>query len=81
MFYIRLTIIAILGLIIGFFTTTGIKSQFVRLLDIFIYGPFLIWAGFTQSNYIIVQSVLIFMGSTTITYNLKNYIETQNKSK
>jgi hypothetical protein len=66
--------IILVSLCIGWFSTTGSKTQFVRLVDIFFYGPFLIYIGF-QFDDLFIRSILFFMGSTTITYNLKNYIE------
>lgn len=71
--------LVVIGLILGYITTTGVKSQWVRLMDIFIYGPLLIWAGSTQikdgkySDFIRVM--LIFFGATTISYNLRNYLK------
>jgi hypothetical protein len=83
------TYIAILiiftALILGFITTTGIKSQWIRLVDIFIIGPLMIYLGFNaihqqednslqNENLIWLYYVLIFFGATTITYNLRNYL-------
>lgn len=64
------------GLVIGSLST-GTKSQFVRLIDIIIFGPALIIVGFylhNLSSNILVKLLLIFMGAGIITYNLKNYI-------
>ena len=71
-------IIIIVFLVIGYMATTGAKTQFVRLLDVFIYGPFLIILGFQFEN-LIIRYLLFFMGATTIAYNLKNYVEIQMK--
>ena len=58
---------------LGWFSTKGVKSQLVRLGDIFLYGPFLIWLATTiDSTW--VKIILLFMGVSTITYNLRNYI-------
>ena len=70
---IEIIIIIISGLI-GIYSTTGVKSQFVRLVDVFIYGPFFIWLGFARSRNYIEKIALFFIGATTLTYNLKNYI-------
>jgi hypothetical protein len=75
--------IILFGLIIGYLTTTGTKSQHVRLIDIFILGPLMIYLGMYKYKNIdkndniikIMSIILIFFGSTTITYNLKNYIK------
>lgn len=64
----------ILFFIIGWFSTGGKKSQFVRLLDIFFYGPVLILLS-TKIENIYYKIILLFMGTTTVSYNLKNYID------
>ncbi len=67
-------ILIIIGLVVGFITTKGVKSQWIRLIDIFVYGPFLIFLG-TKIKLVWVKVILILMGATTISYNLRNYIE------
>jgi len=69
-------LILILFGVIGWFSTTGVKTQLVRLGDIFIYGPVLIWIGYGIDTHW-KKIVLYFMGSTTITYNLRNYLVQQ----
>ena len=64
--------------IIGWITTDGKKSQVIRLIDIFAYGPLMIYIGSKQEN-IYYSIVLYFFGMTTITYNLKNYISVRKK--
>jgi len=83
---IIISLIIILGLILGYQTTKGVKSQNIRLLDIYVIGPIMIYIGI---RYYILSSkvidklfslLLIFFGSTTITYNYRNYIyEKENK--
>jgi hypothetical protein len=84
-------IIVCIGLILGYLSTTGTKSQWIRLLDIFVIGPLMIWVGNifysaddmdTKINPRLRQlfsTVLIFFGATTITYNLRNYLATSQK--
>ena len=67
-------LVILFSLIIGWHATSGKKTQFVRLVDVFAYGPFLIYLGFKFENNLI-RNMLFFMGCTTMTYNLKNYIE------
>lgn len=67
-------IILLLGIAIGWLSTTGIKSQWVRLLDIFVWGPLVIWAGYAIDTSIWIKYALVFMGASTITYNLKNFL-------
>lgn len=59
---------------------TGDKSQFVRLLDVFVFGPLMIRAAFDQeSQYFKVALTAIGIG--TIIYNGANYLETDKKEK
>jgi hypothetical protein len=53
------------GLYLGYISTGGKKSQNIRLLDIFIIGPVMIFSGYTSfiSNYISLSLLL---------YNNKN---------
>lgn len=64
--------------VIGWFLATGKeKTQWVRLIDIFVYGPYLILLG-THSNYHFSEfekMFLLFLGATTITYNARNYFK------
>ena len=72
-----LIILSIIFSLIGWFLATGnSKTQYVRLLDVFIYGPYLTYLSF-QTNYtftIVEKIFLLFLGITTITYNGKNYL-------
>ena len=70
-------IFAILGWILANGTS---KTQYVRLVDVFIYGPYLTYLAF-QKEYIfsLVEKIfLLFLGITTITYNGRNYIKLKN---
>ena len=80
----KLWLLIIFSLVMGYITTTGTKSQVIRLIDIFIIGPLMIYLGYT--SYLANTSVLgyssakllylglIFFGGTTITYNARNYL-------
>ena len=63
--------------ILGWILATGnSKTQYVRLLDVLIYGPYLTYLSF-QTNYtftLVEKIFLLFLGITTITYNGKNYL-------
>ena len=58
------------------------KSQPVRLLDIFLVGPFLIWYGLRydysrkhkETTHPILKAVLLMIGFYTIVYNAYNFI-------
>jgi hypothetical protein len=70
---IYLLILGLCFLIIGWFATGGSKSQFVRLVDVFIYGPILVYSAMLLKNRFL-QIALLFIGTTTISYNLRNYL-------
>ena len=84
---ILITLIIVLGLILGYKTTKGVKSQNIRLLDIYLIGPLMIYIGirYYLLSYKIMKIdklfslLLIFIGSSTITYNYKNYIHQKDK--
>ena len=63
----------IICLIIGWYMTSGEKTQSVRLFDVFIIGPSLIYIGMDTNNKLFKYMLYLF-GATTITYNLKNYL-------
>ncbi len=82
-------LIILVGLVLGYISTTGTKSQWIRLIDIFVIGPLMIWLGYntytatlttqkqtTFSGYthLFAACLLIFFGATTMTYNLRNYL-------
>jgi len=54
-----------------------ISKQNVRLLDVFILAPFIIYAGTKQTNKTLKYG-LYGIGIMTLFYNGINYIETQN---
>ena len=62
-----------ISFIVGWYSTSGSKTQWIRLCDIFLFGPFLIFVGIIQKN-IIIRALLIIIGSSTMAYNLRNYI-------
>ena len=70
--------VIIIGLILGYISTSGVKSQNIRILDILVIGPLMIYFGVSRDPMNIFSLLLIFFGATTITYNLKNYLHTRN---
>lgn len=66
------------GLLLGWVSTEGSKSQSIRLLDIFLLGPLMIYVAITSYFQIVIHPtyilLLLFFGATTISYNLKNYL-------
>jgi predicted membrane protein len=65
-------LVAIIGLLIGWMSTSGTKSQSIRLADVFLFGPFLIFAAFVHNFWI--SLLLIIIGTATMAYNFKNYL-------
>ena len=72
------SIVVITGLILGYISTYGVKSQNIRILDIVVIGPLMIYFGYSYEPMNIFSMLLIFFGATTVTYNLKNYLYTKN---
>lgn len=72
-------LIVCVGLLLGYISTTGTKSQWIRLVDIFIIGPLMIILGYQQytRTHQWLNILLIFFGATTITYNLRNYLSSK----
>jgi len=49
------------------------KSQNIRLVDVLLLGPFMIYAGTKNKLTDLEKTVLIGSGVLTILYNFKNY--------
>jgi len=58
------------------------KAQEVRLVDVFLLGPFLMWTG-TRARTPTERTVLILSGAATVLYNWRNYakIESQKQAQ
>lgn len=70
--------VIIFGLILGYISTSGVKTQRIRILDIVVIGPLMIYFGVLHEPMNIFSLLLIFFGATTMTYNLKNYLHAKN---
>ena len=68
-----LVTIVIVSLLIGWFSTKGVKSQWIRIADVVVFGPVVIYAG-TRVDQEWLAVLLIFLGASTMTYNLRNFI-------
>jgi hypothetical protein len=68
-----IVLILIVSFMIGWYSTGGHKSQWVRLGDVFLFGPLLIWLGLREKT-VWIKTVLIFLGTSTIAYNLRNFM-------
>lgn len=51
------------------------EVQNVRLVDVFLLGPFMIWMGLQQSRPTWAMDLLVFAGAATIVYNGVRYLE------
>lgn len=78
---LSLFVVVITGLYLGYISTDGTKTQTIRILDIILIGPLMIYFGHTSKHLSIFSMLLTFFGATTITYNLKNYIYAVHASK
>lgn len=52
------------------------EKQLVRIADVFILGPFLIYVATIKSLPKHIRAILFLIGILTIIYNGKNYIKT-----
>jgi len=51
------------------------KAQSVRLMDVFVLGPFMVWAGSTLAkDRPVAGGVLAVSGALTVLYNGRNYL-------
>lgn len=63
--------------VLGWYIASGNeKTQLVRLINIFVYGPYLIFLGL-QNMYVFTEFeklFLLFFGAIAILYNTRNYL-------
>lgn len=57
---------AVLGALLGWWAATGEKTQAVRLLDVLVIGPALLFAA--------PRPLRDLIGAATISYNLRNFL-------
>jgi len=51
------------------------KSQLVRLIDVFLLGPFMIWFGIIATGVsVTLKVIMVILGIATIIYNGWNYL-------
>lgn len=65
--------------LVGHYSTQGYKSQYVRILDFVLYGPVLSYVAYNimkkEKSPYFIGLIVLFIGSTTISYNLRNYLK------
>lgn len=62
-------------------TQGDVKAQGVRLLDIGVLGPLMIFSALDKTPPPWLKLAMVGMGVGTILYNLKNYLEIQKRLK
>lgn len=56
------------------------KTQCVRLVDVFLLGPFMMWAGYKSGALPTwAKWTLALSGLATVAYNLNNYLRIQRE--
>ena len=76
-FAVYLPIFIVVFAVLGWLAATGVeKSQSVRLIDVLLYGPYLMYLAMKQTYTFSVgeKIFLLFLGTTTVTYNLRNLL-------
>lgn len=52
------------------------KTQLVRLMDVFVLGPFMVWAGVKlHEKHPVAGWIMGLSGAATVVYNGRNYLE------
>jgi len=52
-----------------------VKTQRVRVLDVFLIGPLMVWGGTKlRDEYPVAGALLAAFGVSTVVYNAKNYL-------
>jgi hypothetical protein len=76
-FRVYAPLLFIIFAVIGWLLATGLgKGQYLRIIDVLLYGPYLIYLAMKETyTFSLPEKVFLLMfGTTTITYNLKNFI-------
>lgn len=79
--------VGVVFLIVGWLSTEGVKSQWVRVIDVAILGPACIAIGWylmrtAKSNVWNVAGIfLVAYGAATISYNARNFMAEQRALK
>ena len=60
----------------------SLKSQEVRLLDVFIFAPFMLYsASQIPAEYRAARTLLALFGGATLSYNWVNYLRAQESQR
>lgn len=72
-------IVLIVALVGGYSAALSDKTAWVRLVDVLVIGPAMLWIGFEQTN-VIYRWALLAMGSATIAHDLQRVFAGNKKS-
>ena len=61
-------------------TPEDVKAQGVRLMDIFVFGPLMLYAGLDKAPPKWVKVGMLIIGGGTIIYNLVNFLEISRRT-
>ncbi len=61
-------------------TAGDVKAQGVRLMDIFVFGPLMLYAGLDKEPPKWVKIGMLIIGGGTIIYNLVNYLDVARRN-
>jgi len=59
------------------FVNNTVKTQYVRLIDVFVLGPAMIAAAVALPQRPVLRAILAVSGVGTIWYNARNYVTVQ----
>ncbi len=62
-------------------TEIAIKAQPVRILDVFVIGPMMMWFASNNARPGWAKSLMYFFSITTIIYNGRNYYMIEQRKK
>lgn len=78
----KLVAVVLIGFLVGWAASDGVKTQIIRMGDIFIWGPLIIYEALDNgASNPLLGIFLAMLGASTITYNLKNYIHALNMAE
>lgn len=60
---------------------SDVKSQPVRIADVLVFGPLMIYSGLGKATPQWVRTGMVIIGVGTIVYNLVNYFEVEKRKR
>jgi hypothetical protein len=62
-------------------TATDVKAQSVRIADVLVFGPMMIYAGLGKATPQWVRTGMVLIGIGTIVYNLVNWMTIEKEKR